>query len=115
MHYAERFLDEIVTVTMDRPMGTRHPKHGFLYPVNYGYVAGTQAPDGGAVDAYVLGVFEPLSEFTGRCIAIIRRKEDDDDKLVVVPESKRYSDEQVRALTEFQERAFSTAIIRNRS
>jgi inorganic pyrophosphatase len=26
-------------VNIDRPMGSRHPRHGFLYPVNYGHVS----------------------------------------------------------------------------
>jgi inorganic pyrophosphatase len=38
------------------------------------------------LDAYVLGVLEPLDEFTGRCIAIIHRINDNDDKLIVVPD-----------------------------
>ena len=38
---------EIVTVIVDRPMGTFHPNHPDLYyPVNYGYIPGTMAPDG---------------------------------------------------------------------
>ena len=32
------FLNKIVTVKVDRPMGSRHPRHGFIYPVNYGYI-----------------------------------------------------------------------------
>ena len=37
---------------------------------------------------------------------------DDDDKLVVVPEGKNYTDEEIRVLTEFQERFFTSEIIR---
>jgi inorganic pyrophosphatase len=99
---------------MDRPMGSKHPKWNFIYPVNYGEVSGTKAPDGEAVDAYLLGVFEPINEFKGDCIAVIRRINDDDDKLVVVPKGLKYSDEQIKALVEFQERFFSSEIIRNK-
>ena len=28
------FLNKIVTVKMDRPIGTKHPKHDFTYPIN---------------------------------------------------------------------------------
>ena len=97
---------------MDRPMGSKHPKHGFIYPVNYGFIPNTKAPDGEELDAYVLGIFEPKEEFTGICIAIIHRTNDDDDKLIVVPKNKQYSDEQIRALTEFQESFFKSEIIR---
>jgi len=93
-------------------MGSRHPEWGHLYPVNYGSVPGVRAPDGEDLDAYVLGVFEPVETFTGRCIAVIRRLDDEDDKLVVVPEGVVYSDEQIRALTEFQERYFRSVILR---
>ena len=40
-------LGQIVTVTVDRKMGTRHPHFPELvYPVNYGYIRGIPAPDG---------------------------------------------------------------------
>lgn len=68
--------------------------------------------DGSELDAYVHGVFEPVKTFIGRCIAIVRRTNDDDDKLVVVPEGREYSDEQIRALVEFQERFFKSVIFR---
>lgn len=92
-------------------MGSHHPRAGFLYPVNYGYVPDTLAPDGEPIDAYVLGVFEPVQQFTGHCIALIHRLDDDDDKLVVVPTGREYSNEQIMALTEFQERFFQSVII----
>ena len=109
---AVSYLGKTVTVKMDRPMGSKHPDCGFLYPVNYGFVPGTKAPDGDEMDAYVLGVFEAVDEFTGTCIAVIHRTNDDDDKLVVVPEGVEYTDEQIKALTEFQERYFKSVIIR---
>lgn len=109
---AADFLGKQVTVKMDRPMGSRHPKYGFLYPINYGYVPDTLSPDGGELDAYVLSVFEPLEWFNGRCIAYIHRQNDDDDKLIIAPDSKTYSDAQIQALTEFQERFFQSIIVR---
>jgi inorganic pyrophosphatase len=60
----------------------------------------------------VLGIFDPIDEFEGLCIAIIHRINDDDDKLVVVPKGLNYSDEQIIALTEFQERFFKSEITR---
>ncbi|MGH7860584.1 MAG: inorganic diphosphatase [Candidatus Binatia bacterium] len=93
-------------------MGSAHPEHGFVYPVNYGFVPGVPAADGGDLDAYVLGVFEPVDEFTGRCIAVLHRTDDDDDKLVIVPDGRTYTDDQIRALTEFQERWFTSVIWR---
>ena len=37
---------------------------------------------------------------------------DNDDKLVVMQEGKNYTDDQIRALTEFQEQWFESIIIR---
>ena len=97
---------------IDRPFGTKHPKHGFIYPINYGYIPNTIGGDGEELDCYVLGVFEPLLEFEGKCIAIIHRTNDNDDKLIIVPKEKEYSDEAIEALVEFQERYFKHIIIR---
>ena len=67
------------------------------------------------MDAYVLGEFAPLESFTGIVKAIIHRTNDNDDKLVVMREDKNYTDEQIKALTEFQERFFKSEIIRQNS
>ena len=72
------YLNKIVSVVMDRPLGTKHPKHGFVYEVNYGYSPNIVSGDGEELDAYVLGIDKPLKEFTGRCIAIIRRTNNND-------------------------------------
>lgn len=108
----KEYLGKIVTVKMDRPLGSKHPKHGFIYPVNYGYIPNTISGDGEELDAYVLGEHKPLDEFNGVVIAIIHRIDDNDDKLVVMAEGRDYSDDQIRALTEFQERYFKSVIIR---
>ena len=108
----KKYLGTIVQVKMDRPLGSKHPKHGFIYPVNYGYIPNTISGDGEELDAYVLGEHIPLDTFTGRVIAIVHRTNDDDDKLVVMAEGRNYTDEQIRALTEFQEKYFESIIIR---
>lgn len=105
------YLGKMLTIKIDRPLGSKHPKHGFIYPVNYGYVPNTISGDGEELDCYVLGVFEPLEEFTGKCIAIIHRTNDNDDKLIIVPDEKKYTKEQIQALTEFQEQYFKSEII----
>lgn len=112
MSKSNEYIGKLLEVEMDRPMGSRHPKHGFIYPVNYGYVPNTVSGDGEELDCYVLGVFEPLEKFKGKCIAVIHRTNDNDDKLVIVSEEKDYSDDAIEALTEFQERFFESIIIR---
>lgn len=112
---ATQFLGQSVVVTIDRPLGSKHPRFDYYYSCNYGEILGTQAADGEPIDVYVLGVFVPMTEYSGNCIAIIRRTggHDIEDKLVVVPpDATPYSDEQIRALVEFQERFFPSDIIR---
>ena len=106
------YIGKIVKVKMDRPLGSVHPKHGFIYSVNYGFIPNTISGDGEELDAYVLGEHKPLETFEGRVIAVIHRLNDDDDKLVVVKDGKQYSNEQIDALVEFQEQWFEHEIIR---
>jgi len=108
----KQFLGKTIKVKIDRPIGSKHKKFDIYYLVNYGFVPDTTAPDGDELDAYVLGVFVPIEEFTGKCIAVIHRTNDNDDKLVVAPENKKFSDEEIKVLTEFQERFFKSIIIR---
>lgn len=110
--YSKQFLDQTVTVKIDRPVGSKHPKHGFIYPINYGFVPGIKAPDGEEIDAYILGVDRPLDTFTGTCIAIIHRIDDNDDKLVLAEIGNSYTDEEIKSFTHFQEQWFKSEIIR---
>jgi inorganic pyrophosphatase len=110
---AADYIGRLVEVEIDRPLGSSHPDHGYRYPVNYGFVPGVPAPDGDELDAYVLGVAEARERFTGRCIAVVHRLDDDDDKLVVVPDGVELSDAEVTRLTQFQERFFTSTILRS--
>ena len=72
----------------------------------------TISGDGEELDCYILGVFEPVLEFEGKCVAIIHRINDNDDKLIIAPKDKNYSDDAIEALVEFQERFFKHTLIR---
>ena len=37
---ATQYINQIVNVEIDRPLNSKHPKHGFVYSVNYGRGAG---------------------------------------------------------------------------
>ena len=105
------YIGKIITAKIDRQMGSKHPEHGFIYPINYGYIPNTISGDREELDCYVLGVFEPIESFTGECIAIIHRLNDNDDKLILIPKDKKYTNDEIRVLTEFQERFFESIII----
>ena len=112
MQNTSNYLGQTVSVVMDRPLGSKHPKHGFIYPVNYGYIPNTISGDDEELDAYVLGVQEPINKFTGKCIAIIHRTDDNDDKLIIVPEGIDLSNEEIEKEVAFQEKWFHHIIIR---
>ena len=59
----QKYLNQTLTAKIDRPFGSKHPKHGFIYPVNYGYIPNTTSGDGEELDCYILGVFEPVEEY----------------------------------------------------
>ena len=106
------YIGKEVFVEINRPMNSKHPKHGFVYVVNYGYVPNTVSGDGEELDCYVLGVNEPIETFKGICIAIIHRTNDNDDKLIIVPNGMNFTDKQIRDYTNFQEQYFESVIIR---
>lgn len=112
MENSIKYLNKTVTVIMDRPLGSKHPDWDLIYEVNYGYLPNTISGDGEELDCYVLGVNKPLDNFTGKCIAIIHRINDNDDKLIIVPEGINFTDEEIRTLTNFQEKYFESIIIR---
>ena len=104
-------IGPIVTVTVDRPLGSYHPEHpDIYYPINYGYIKGTMASDGEEEDAYILGVSKPVTEFTGRIIAIIYRENDVEHKWVVAPDGIVFTVDEIRNATYFQEKYFKTRI-----
>lgn len=109
---AKKFLGKEVEVIMDRPLGSKHPEHGFLYEVNYGFIKGVKALDGEDLDAYFLGIDEPIEKGKGICIAIAHRRDDDDDKLIVVPKGVEINNDKIMSLIHFQEQYFDTEIVR---
>jgi inorganic pyrophosphatase len=105
-------IGKTVTVTVDRPLGSRHPNHPDLYyPINYGYVEGLLAPDGEEQDAYLLGISEPVREYTGKVIAVVHRLDDIEDKWIVAPDGVTFTKEVIARLVHFQEQWFQTEIL----
>ncbi len=52
-----RLLDELVEsseIVIDRPRGSRHPRLAHIvYPLDYGYLAGTTSTDGEGIDVWL--------------------------------------------------------------
>ena len=109
--YAMDIIGQTVTVTVDRPLGSLHPEHkDMYYPVNYGYIKGITAPDGEEQDAYILGVNEPVDEFTGKIIAVIHRYDDVEEKWVIAPEDMSFTKEEIWKQVCFQEQYFKSEV-----
>ena len=105
-------IGKTVKVIIDRPLGSYHPEHKDLYyPINYGYIEGVFALDREEQDAYILGVNEPIKEFTGVVIAIVIRRNDIESKWVVAPEGMNFSKKEISDMIWFQERFFESEVI----
>ena len=102
------YLNRSVKVIVDRPLGSKHPQHHFIYLLNYGFIPNTISGDGEEIDAYIIGEFEPLRTYEGQVIAIVKRLDDVEDKLVV--SNRHYTASQISAF-EFQERFFNIEIM----
>lgn len=104
-------IGKTVTVTVDRPKGSSHPVYqDLIYPLNYGFIEGIIAPDGEWQDAYIMGVENPVKEFTGHVIAVIKRLDDVEEKWVVAPQGVNFSKEEIQKQTHFQEQYFRCEI-----
>ena len=105
-------LGSVQTVLVDRPIGFVHHTKGITlhYTINYGYIPGLLAGDGDEQDVYILGVDEPVEEFTGRIIAAVRRRDDNEDKLVAAPEDQRFTPEEIREAIHFVEQYFDSTL-----
>lgn len=67
-------------VTIDRPRGCAHPVHpSIIYPIDYGFVPGTEATDGNEVDVFVGSADRGL---VGLILTVDYRKRDREFKLL---------------------------------
>ncbi|MDE7176250.1 MAG: inorganic pyrophosphatase [Lachnospiraceae bacterium] len=100
-------IGKTVKGTVDRPLGTPHPRHPkMIYPINYGYVDGVFAGDGAEQDVYLFGADTPLKQFEGKVIAVWHRFDDVEDKWIVSLDGEDISDEKILGDISFQEQFF---------
>lgn len=108
----QQFLGKTVTIRIDRPLGSAHPKHPkMIYPINYGYLPDFLGGDGEPQDVYLMGVNTPVDEYEGVVIGIIKRLNDCEDKLVVAPAGMEFHQAEIAEAVRFQERYYQTRII----
>jgi inorganic pyrophosphatase len=112
MRDAEKYLGKTVKIIIDRPLGSAHPRFpGLIYGVNYGYIPETVGGDGEETDVYLLGVDEPVCEYTAKIIGVIYREDDVEFKLVATPEGLRFNRAEIAEAVHFQEKYFKTEIV----
>lgn len=105
-------LGKRVRVTVDRPIGSRHPeRREIIYGLNYGYVADVLAADNEWQDAYVFGVADPVEVFEGEVIAVVHRLNDVEDKWVVAAPGTQTTENEIRERTAFVEKFFKSEIL----
>lgn len=108
----EKYLGKTVRIEIDRPIGYIHKKEKYtlVYPINYGYIPGVFGGDGEELDVYLLGVSEPVTEYTCKIIGAVIRKNDVEDKLVAAPEGMNFTADEVYKQIKFQEQWYDTEI-----
>ena len=106
------YLGKTVDIKIDRPIGYVHKKekYSLIYPINYGYIPGVLGGDGEELDVYLLGVNEPVTEYTAKVIGIAHRENDVEDKLVAAPENMSFSKEKIENSIHFQEQYYKTTV-----
>ena len=76
-------LGKLVTVRVEIPAGGKAEGADTVYSLNYGHVGSTDRTS--RFGAYVYGVQSPMSSFTGKVIAAVRRFDTEEDALIVAP------------------------------
>jgi inorganic pyrophosphatase len=75
-------LVEASTLIIDRPKGSPHPRHGsWRYPLDYGYLEETRAPDGDGIDVWRGSLTE--ARVTGVIVTVDLDKGDGEFKLLL--------------------------------
>lgn len=100
-----------VHIVVDRPLGQPHPRLGFIYAVNYGFLDGVSSDDGSELDAYIVGIDHPIVAITGWCVGVIHREDDMEDKLVVSTERRVHSAFEIAAALDHHECFFRYRIL----
>ena len=70
-------LDSLVSqseIVIDRPKGSSHPRFAdIVYPLDYGYLKDTTAPDGGGIDIWRGSLAEPVVDAVICTVDLLKR------------------------------------------
>lgn len=106
------YLGKTVDIKIDRPIGYVHKKgkYSLTYPINYGYIPEVLGGDGEELDVYLLGVNEPVTEYTAKIIGIAHREDDVEDKLIAAPTDMIFYQNEIAEAIHFQEQYYKTTV-----
>ena len=104
------YLGKEVDIKIDRPIKSKHPKYGFEYQLNYGFIPDTKGGDGKEIDTYIFGETKIIEEFKGIVKAVIIRYDDNENKLVVAKPEYELTKKEIIRMTKFQEKYFDIGI-----
>lgn len=106
----KNIIGKTVSVVIDRPIDSIHPKNGTVYRLNYGFIPHVFSLDGEEQDAYIIDEDSEVKEYRGKVVAIIHRKDDIENKWVVSNKDRKYSIDEIRQATHFIEQYFDIEI-----
>ncbi len=106
------YLGKTVDILIDRPLGYVHEKDKYTlkYPINYGFIPDVIGGDGEELDVYLIGVDEPVSQYTAKIIGIVHRENDNEDKLVAAPDGKVFTKTEIEEAVKFQEKYYDSFV-----
>ena len=101
-------LDELIKsseIVIDRPKGTAHPRYpDMIFPLDYGYLAGTTASDGGGIDLWI-GTAKHR-KLTAISCTIDMKKKDAEIKLII-----GCTDEEIEIIEKCHNQLYQSGII----
>lgn len=93
-------LGERVSIKIDHRKGSLD-ENGLYYPINVGYIDDPFLRNRQKV--YLLGVYDPVDEYEGEFIALVRSR-GEDDRIVCQAYGNTFTDEQIEEQISFAER-----------
>lgn len=105
------YLGKTFTVSVTRPIGTRHPtKKNITYPINYGVIEGEHGADGKELRAYILGVRTTVASFTGTVVGVIHRGGECGVRLVLAPPGVYVNQARIEEAVHFREKFYEITV-----
>jgi inorganic pyrophosphatase len=101
-------LDDLIKtqkMVVDRPKNSRHPRWPeMIFPIDYGYLEGTQSQDGGGIDLWSGST--PERDLKGIVVTLDIKKKDSEIKLLI-----GCTEEEIKIIEDFHNRYYQSGIL----